>query len=77
MKRIYLKLLDDRPSPGSEDLRLADVTKAVEAVLAIQWEIRPRMEAKGGYAMAGMIPEKLDLEAALQKLKQRGYIGVM
>ncbi|HOX05771.1 MAG TPA: hypothetical protein PK280_05170 [Planctomycetota bacterium] len=77
MKRIYLRLIEDLPSNDPIEVQLHSVKVIVEKLLQIHWEMEPKPDPKGGYAMSGMIPDDMDWEESLRQLVKAGYLVVI
>ena len=78
MMRIYLHLIEERPSSDTTDEQaLRAVKAAVENVVKIQWEMEPQRHAKGGLGITGNIPDDTDFEAMAKQLKSDGYAAVI
>jgi hypothetical protein len=77
VKRIYVRLIENIASEAPEQQRLKSVKHAIEKMVKIQWEIVPKMDAKGGFTMAGMVADETDVEEFLKRLRESGYNAVI
>ena len=77
MKRIYLRLIDKEPLEKPDNELLENVRRYVEEIINIKWSQAPSFHAKGGYTIVGEVPEDLDLEKGLVKLREAGFLAVV
>jgi hypothetical protein len=74
--RIYLRLITaDQPRlPEAE--QILHLQMAVNQTLRIEWTAAPAVHLRGGYTICGVLPDDLDLAAALIQLREHGYLAV-
>jgi hypothetical protein len=76
IRYIFIRVVEKIPKDRESKVNLQEIENIVDNLMDISWKMLPIVDSRGGFKLAFIASENLDLDILMKKLDESGYLIV-